>query len=70
MAATARLCDLCGYMSWDSGKQGLAQRYYIQARRLAPASGNRALGAHILVGMATQAHSLGDATQALELASA
>jgi hypothetical protein len=31
MAATARLCDLCGYMSWDSGRQGLAQRYFIQA---------------------------------------
>lgn len=70
MAATARLCDLCGYMSWDSGRQGLAQRYFIQALRLAQASGNRALGAHVLVDMATQAHSLGDATQALDLASA
>jgi DNA-binding XRE family transcriptional regulator len=70
MAATARLCDLCGYMSWDSGRQGLAQRYFIQALRLAQASGDRALGAHILADMATQAHSLGDATQALDLASA
>ncbi|MGH3821807.1 MAG: helix-turn-helix domain-containing protein [Pseudonocardiaceae bacterium] len=70
MAATARLCDLCGYMCWDSGQQGLAQRYFIQALRLAQASGNRALGAHILVDMATQAHSLGDASQALDLASA
>jgi transcriptional regulator with XRE-family HTH domain len=70
MAATARLCDLCGYMSWDFGKQGLAQRYFIQALRLAQASGDRALGAHTLVDMATQAHSLGDATQALDLASA
>ncbi|MGH8575197.1 MAG: hypothetical protein ACREX8_21895, partial [Gammaproteobacteria bacterium] len=69
MAATARLCDLCGYMSWDSGKQGLAQRYFIQALRLAQASGDRALGAHILVDMAQQAHSLGDASQALNLAS-
>ncbi|MGH3721835.1 MAG: helix-turn-helix domain-containing protein [Pseudonocardiaceae bacterium] len=69
MAATARLCDLCGYMSWDSGKQGLAQRYFIQALRLAQASGDRALGAHILVDMAQQAHSLGDSTQALDLAS-
>jgi transcriptional regulator with XRE-family HTH domain len=70
MAATARLCDLCGYMSWDSGRQGLAQRYFIQALRLAQASGNRALGAHILADMATQAHSLGEAAQALDLASA
>jgi len=52
MAATARLCDLCGYMSFDSGRQGLAQRYFIQALRLAQASGDRALGAHILTDMA------------------
>ncbi|MGH3831768.1 MAG: helix-turn-helix transcriptional regulator [Pseudonocardiaceae bacterium] len=70
MAATALLCDLCGWMSWDSGRQGLAQRYYIQALRLAQASGNRALGARILADMATQAHSLGDAASALDLASA
>lgn len=70
MAATARLCDLCGYMSFDSGRQGLAQRYFIQALRLAQASGNRALGAHILTDMAMQAHYFGDATQALDLASA
>lgn len=70
MAATARLCDLCGYMSCDSGRQGLGQRYFIQGLRLAQASGNRALGAHILVDMAEQAHSLGDAAQALDLASA
>lgn len=70
MAATARLCDLCGYMCWDSGQQGLAQRYFIQALRLAQASGDRALGTHILVDMAQQAHSLGDSSQALDLASA
>jgi transcriptional regulator with XRE-family HTH domain len=70
MAATARLCDLCGWMSWDSGRQGLAQRYYIQALRLAQASGNRALGAHILADMATQAYRLGDAARTLELAGA
>ncbi|MGH3923065.1 MAG: hypothetical protein ACRDTT_09395, partial [Pseudonocardiaceae bacterium] len=70
MAATARLCDLCGFMSFDSGRQGLAQRYFIQALRLAQASGNRALGAHILADMSIQAHYLGDAPQALDLASA
>jgi len=70
MAATARLCDLCAFMSFDSGKQGLAQRYFIQALRLAQAGGNRALGAHILADMSMQAHYLGDASQALELATA
>ncbi len=70
MAATARLCDLCAFMSFDSGRQGLAQRYYIQALRLAQTSGNRGLGAHILTDMSIQAHYLGDATQALDLADA
>jgi hypothetical protein len=70
MAATARLCDICAYMSFDSGRQGLAQRYYMQALRLAQASGNRALGAHILTDMSDQAHHLGNAAQALELATA
>lgn len=70
MAATARLCDLCAFMSFDSGRQGLAQRYFIQALRLAQTSGNRALGAHILADMSMQAHHLGDASQALDLASA
>jgi hypothetical protein len=70
MAATARLCDLCAFMSFDSGRQGLAQRYFIQGLRLAQASGNRALGAHILTDMSIQAHYLGDAAQARDLASA
>lgn len=70
MAAIARLCDLCAFMNFDSGRQGLAQRYFIQALRLAQAGGNRALGAHILADMSMQAHYLGDAPQALELASA
>ncbi len=70
MAATARLCDICAYMNYDTGRQGVAQRYYIQALRLAQASGNRALGAHILADMSAQAHHLGNATQALELATA
>ncbi|MGH3822666.1 MAG: helix-turn-helix domain-containing protein, partial [Pseudonocardiaceae bacterium] len=70
MAATAGLCDQCAFMSFDFGRQGLAQRYFIQALRLAQASGNRALGAHILADMSLQAHYLGDARQARELADA
>ncbi|MDQ3886464.1 MAG: hypothetical protein M3308_05520 [Actinomycetota bacterium] len=70
MAATARLCDLCAFMNFDSGRQGLAQRYFIQSLRLAQAGGNRALGAHILADMSMQAHYLGDAEQALALADA
>lgn len=70
MAVTAQLCNVCAIMSFDCGQHGLAQRYWIQALRLAQASGNRALGALILGTMSQQAHHLGDAAQALELADA
>ncbi|WP_412540238.1 hypothetical protein R8Z50_31155 [Longispora sp. K20-0274] len=70
LAAAARLCDLGGFMAFDSGCQGLGQRYYIQALRLARASGDHALGAHILTDMAMQAHYLGDALEAVSLARA
>lgn len=53
MAATARLCNLCAYMSFDCGRQGLAQRYYMQALRLAQFSGNRELGANVLANIWT-----------------
>ncbi|MEW2384050.1 hypothetical protein AB0873_18445 [Micromonospora sp. NPDC047707] len=72
MAAVARLCDLGGFMAFDSGRgqQGLAQRYYIQALRLAQAAGDHALGAHILSDMAMQAHYLGNSSEACSLARA
>jgi transcriptional regulator with XRE-family HTH domain len=70
MAATAWLCHLYAFMNFDSGRQGLAQRYFIQALRLAQASENRTLGAHVLAGMSMQAHHLGEARQAGELADA
>lgn len=68
LAATARLCDLNGFMAFDSGAQGIAQRYYVQALRLAQASGDRALGAHILADMSMQAQHLGDNLEAVSLA--
>jgi hypothetical protein len=68
LAAIARLCDLAGFMAFDSGEQGLGQRYYIQALRLAQASRDRALGAHILADMAMQAHYMGNSAEAISLA--
>ncbi|PWU50817.1 hypothetical protein DLJ47_23050, partial [Micromonospora sp. S4605] len=72
MAAVARLCDLGGFMAFDSGggQQGFAQRYYIQALRLAQAAGDHALGAHILSDMAMQAHYLRIGREACSLARA
>jgi hypothetical protein len=54
-AATARLFDVAGFMCFDSGLQGLGQRYFVAALRLAKVSGDLALGAHILADMAIQA---------------
>ncbi len=68
MAAAARLCNLGAFMAFDCELHGLAQRYYIQALRLAQASADRALGAHILADMSMQAHYLRDAREALALA--
>lgn len=70
MTAAGRLCDLIGFMAFDSGRQGLAQRYFTQALRLAHAGRSRALGAHVLGDMSMQAAHLGRPTEALALAEA
>jgi hypothetical protein len=57
-------------MAYDDGLHGLAERYLIQSLRLAQASGNRSLGAHVLAGMSDQVNLLGDPREALALARA
>jgi len=69
-AATARLCDIAGFMCFDSGCQGLGQRYFIRALRMTKMCGNQALGAHILTDMSMQAQYLRHAREALILADA
>lgn len=59
---------LVGWMAYDDGQHGLAQRYLIQSLRLAQASGNSILGAHVLAGMSDQANLLGHHREALMLA--
>ncbi|MGH3855283.1 MAG: hypothetical protein ACRDR6_17670 [Pseudonocardiaceae bacterium] len=61
---------LLGWMAIDDGRQALAQRYLLQALRLAQASGDAKLGAHILAGMSHQAGMLGHPREALQLATA
>ncbi|WP_405978896.1 transcriptional regulator [Streptomyces sp. NBC_00158] len=61
---------LLGWMAYDSGEHGVAQRYLIQALRLAEESKNAALGAHVLAGMADQATLLGDPNEGRRLAQA
>jgi hypothetical protein len=55
-AAAARLCDVAGFMCFDSGHQGLGQKYFGQALRMAKVSGDQALGGHVLADMSMQAH--------------
>jgi hypothetical protein len=68
--AASEQAYLVGWMAYDDGLHGLAQRYLIQSLRLAQASGNRALGAHVLAGMSDQANLLGSPREALMLARA
>ncbi|GGZ91233.1 MFS transporter [Streptomyces subrutilus] len=53
--ATAELTRLAGWMAFDTGQQEAAQRYYIQALRLARAAGDVPLGGYVLASMSLQA---------------
>jgi tetratricopeptide (TPR) repeat protein len=66
--AAAEQAYLVGWMAYDDGEHGLAQRYLIQALRLSQESGNAVLGAHVLAGMSDQANLLGHAQEAVALA--
>ncbi|HCA86106.1 MAG TPA: transcriptional regulator [Streptomyces sp.] len=69
--AVARLTELAGYMAVDTGRPGLAQRYYIQALRLAQAAGDRGYGGYVLAaGMSHLAASLGNPREIAQLARA
>ncbi|MGH4025186.1 MAG: hypothetical protein ACRDRV_11470 [Pseudonocardiaceae bacterium] len=68
--AAAEQAYLVGWMAYDDGQHGLAQRYLIQSLRLAKASENPVLGAHVLAGMSDQANLLGHPHEALMLARA
>ncbi|WP_327089677.1 hypothetical protein OIE66_03380 [Nonomuraea sp. NBC_01738] len=69
-AAAAELTRLAGWMAYDLEQHGLAQRYLIQALRLARGAGDNALGGEILAGMAHQAIYMGQPAHALDLARA
>jgi transcriptional regulator with XRE-family HTH domain len=70
-AAVARLTELAGYMAVDTGQPGLAQRYYIQALRLAQAAGDRSYGGYVLAAsMSHLAAQLGNPREIAQLARA
>src|SRR5262249_13326812 len=68
--AAAEQAYLVGWMAYDDGQHGLAQRYLIQSLRLAEASQDTTLGAHVLAGMSDQANLLGYPHEAYMLARA
>ncbi|MCX5396591.1 regulator [Streptomyces sp. NBC_00102] len=67
-AAAADLTRLAGWTSYDIAAHGLAQRYFVQALRLAQAAGDRAYGAYVLITMSRQAVYLGHGREAVQLA--
>ncbi|GAA3370616.1 hypothetical protein GCM10020367_17940 [Streptomyces sannanensis] len=67
-AAAADLTRLAGWTSYDVAAHGLAQRYFVQALRLAQAAGDRAYGSYVLVTMSRQAVYLGHGREAVQLA--
>ena len=67
-AAAAALTELAGYLACDTGRLGLAQRYYIQALRLSQAADDRAHGGHILSAMSHLANALGAPRETVQLA--
>ena len=69
-SATAELTQLAGWMAYDVGRNGLSQRYLVQALNLAKAGGDRSLGAEVLAAMSHQATYLGDGAEAVHLARA
>lgn len=63
----AELAETAAMMSWDSGLQAIAQRYYFLALRAARLSGDRPFGANILASMARQLLYMERPKDALEL---
>ncbi|MEV5511054.1 MFS transporter [Streptomyces orinoci] len=68
--ATAELTRLAGWMAFDTGQQEAAQRYYIQALRLARAAADVPLGGYVLASMSLQATYRGCADDGVDLAQA
>lgn len=63
----AQLSETAAMMSWDSGLQSAAQRYYVLSIRSARAGGDTYFAAHAMAGMARQLLYLGYASDALEV---
>jgi transcriptional regulator with XRE-family HTH domain len=70
LSAAAEATQLAGWATYDVGRHALAQRYMVQALRLAGAAEDRPLGAEILAAMSHQAAYLRAGDEAIDLARA
>src|SRR5205814_9039433 len=68
--AVAEASLLAAWTSYDCGLHGLAQRYFIQALRLAQSGADRRLSCSIMSAMSHQATYLGHLPEAVNLAKA
>ncbi|NUP19891.1 MAG: transcriptional regulator [Streptomyces sp.] len=68
--AVGGLVAIAGICAYDSNAQGLAQRYYHQALRLAKASGDRAFGGYVIALLVNHALFMGEYRQAVAFAEA
>jgi len=69
-AACGELSQLAGWVAYDSGEHGVAQRYLTQALAYARHAGDHALGAEILAAQAHQALYLARPGEAIDLSRA
>ncbi|MFI1723957.1 transcriptional regulator [Streptomyces sp. NPDC020489] len=68
--AVGGLVAIAGICAYDSNAQGLAQRYYHQALRLAKASGDRAFGGYVIALLVNHSLFMGEHRQAVAFAEA
>lgn len=69
-AALADVGQLAGWMAFDAGKHGLAQRYYFTTLRAAKEADYRSIAAHVFADLAFQAASREQPTDAIGLGEA
>jgi hypothetical protein len=70
LAAVADLGQLAGWMAFDAGHQGLAQRYFFTSLRAARQAGYQTMAAHVLADLAFQAATREHGTDAVALGEA
>ncbi|MEU1813322.1 hypothetical protein [Micromonospora aurantiaca (nom. illeg.)] len=69
-AALAQLAQTAGFMAFDAGDDGVAQRWYLTALRAAHAAADPGLTVSVMALMSNQAADRGHALDALQLAAA